>query len=107
MPSTVCRCRKPPFTAMPRAIAAKSKIPVVADTQNQPRYVFAAIEAGCAKVRVNPGNIKAFDDKIADIARAATEHGTSIRIGIRRNRRRRRSGACGSDSMGMGLVKRP
>ena len=64
------------------AIAAKSKLPVVADIHFQPRYVFAAIEAGCAKVRVNPGNIKAFDDKIADIARAATEHGTSIRIGV-------------------------
>ncbi len=64
------------------AIAAKSPIPVVADIHFQPRYVFAAIEAGCAKVRVNPGNIKAFDDKIADIAKAATEHGTSIRIGV-------------------------
>ena len=64
------------------AIAAKSKLPVVADIHFQPRYVFAAIEAGCAKVRVNPGNIKAFADKIADIARAATEHGTSIRIGV-------------------------
>ncbi|WP_341729885.1 flavodoxin-dependent (E)-4-hydroxy-3-methylbut-2-enyl-diphosphate synthase [Brooklawnia sp.] len=64
------------------AIAAKSKIPVVADIHFQPRYVFAAIEAGCAKVRVNPGNIKAFDDKIADIAKAATDHGTSIRIGV-------------------------
>ena len=64
------------------AIAAKSKIPVVADIHFQPRYVFAAIEAGCAKVRVNPGNIKAFDDKIADIAKAAAEHGTSIRIGV-------------------------
>lgn len=64
------------------AIAAKSKLPVVADIHFQPRYVFAAIEAGCAKVRVNPGNIKAFDDKIADIAKAATEHGTSIRIGV-------------------------
>ena len=64
------------------AIAAKSKIPVIADIHFQPRYVFAAIEAGCAKVRVNPRNIKAFDDKIADSARAATEHGTSIRIGV-------------------------
>ncbi|MGI5951182.1 MAG: flavodoxin-dependent (E)-4-hydroxy-3-methylbut-2-enyl-diphosphate synthase [Brooklawnia sp.] len=64
------------------AIAAKSPIPVVADIHFQPRYVFAAIEAGCAKVRVNPGNIKAFDDRIADIAKAATEHDTSIRIGV-------------------------
>lgn len=64
------------------AIAAKSTIPVIADIHFQPRYVFAAIEAGCAGVRVNPGNIKAFDDKINDIAVAATQHGTALRIGI-------------------------
>ncbi|CAM2891162.1 flavodoxin-dependent (E)-4-hydroxy-3-methylbut-2-enyl-diphosphate synthase [Saccharomonospora xinjiangensis] len=64
------------------AIAAKSKIPVIADIHFQPKYVFAAIEAGCAGVRVNPGNIKKFDDKVAEIARAAKDHGTPIRIGV-------------------------
>ncbi|MFE8009197.1 flavodoxin-dependent (E)-4-hydroxy-3-methylbut-2-enyl-diphosphate synthase [Streptomyces sp. NPDC057418] len=64
------------------AIAAKSKIPVVADIHFQPKYVFAAIEAGCAAVRVNPGNIKKFDDKVGEIARAARDHGTPIRIGV-------------------------
>ncbi|MDO4716852.1 MAG: flavodoxin-dependent (E)-4-hydroxy-3-methylbut-2-enyl-diphosphate synthase [Propionibacteriaceae bacterium] len=63
-------------------IAMKSQIPVIADIHFQPRYVFAAIEAGCAAVRVNPGNIKAFDDQIAAIARAATDAGVSIRIGV-------------------------
>ena len=63
-------------------IAKKSPIPVVADIHFQPRYVFAAIDAGCAAVRVNPGNIKQFDDQIAAIAKAATETGTAIRIGI-------------------------
>src|SRR5919199_1412786 len=63
-------------------IAKKSQIPVIADIHFQPRYVFAAIEAGCAAVRVNPGNIKKFDDKVADIAKAAKEHGTPIRIGV-------------------------
>ena len=48
----------------------------------QPKYVFAAIDAGCAAVRVNPGNIKAFDDKIGEIARAASQTGTSLRIGV-------------------------
>ncbi|MFD4529437.1 flavodoxin-dependent (E)-4-hydroxy-3-methylbut-2-enyl-diphosphate synthase [Streptomyces sp. NPDC058470] len=63
-------------------IAAKSRIPVIADIHFQPRYVFAAIEAGCAAVRVNPGNIKKFDDRVKDIARAAKDHGTPIRIGV-------------------------
>ena len=64
------------------AIARKSQIPVIADIHFQPKYVFAAIDAGCAAVRVNPGNIKAFDDKIAEIARAASATGTPIRIGV-------------------------
>ncbi|MBV9163714.1 MAG: flavodoxin-dependent (E)-4-hydroxy-3-methylbut-2-enyl-diphosphate synthase [Pseudonocardiales bacterium] len=64
------------------AIAAKSPIPVIADIHFQPRYVFAAIDAGCAAVRVNPGNIKKFDDKIKQIARAATDASVPIRIGV-------------------------
>ncbi|MGC4994923.1 MULTISPECIES: flavodoxin-dependent (E)-4-hydroxy-3-methylbut-2-enyl-diphosphate synthase [unclassified Streptomyces] len=63
-------------------IAGKSQIPVIADIHFQPKYVFAAIEAGCAAVRVNPGNIKQFDDKVREIAKAAKEHGTPIRIGV-------------------------
>jgi (E)-4-hydroxy-3-methylbut-2-enyl-diphosphate synthase len=63
-------------------IAKKSQIPVIADIHFQPKYVFAAIEAGCAAVRVNPGNIKQFDDKVREIARAAKDHGTPIRIGV-------------------------
>src|SRR6202012_1172019 len=64
------------------AIARKSGIPVIADIPFQPKYVFAAIEAGCAAVRVNPGNIKKFDDQVKEIARAAKDHGTPIRIGV-------------------------
>jgi (E)-4-hydroxy-3-methylbut-2-enyl-diphosphate synthase len=63
-------------------IARKSQIPVIADIHFQPKYVFAAIEAGCAAVRVNPGNIRKFDDQVKEIARAAKDHGTSIRIGV-------------------------
>ena len=63
-------------------IAKKSQIPVIADIHFQPKYVFAAINAGCAAVRVNPGNIKEFDDKVKEIARAASETGTPIRIGV-------------------------
>jgi (E)-4-hydroxy-3-methylbut-2-enyl-diphosphate synthase len=65
-----------------KAIAAKSQLPVIADIHFQPKYVFAAIDAGCAAVRVNPGNIKAFDDKVGEIAKAAAAAGTSLRIGV-------------------------
>jgi (E)-4-hydroxy-3-methylbut-2-enyl-diphosphate synthase len=64
------------------AIARKSHIPVIADIHFQPKYVFAAIDAGCAAVRVNPGNIKKFDDKVGEIARAAMDAGVPIRIGV-------------------------
>ncbi|HMT33280.1 MAG TPA: flavodoxin-dependent (E)-4-hydroxy-3-methylbut-2-enyl-diphosphate synthase [Dermatophilaceae bacterium] len=63
-------------------IARKSQIPVIADIHFQPKYVFAAIDAGCAAVRVNPGNIRAFDDQVKQIAAAAKDAGVSIRIGV-------------------------
>ena len=65
-----------------REIAKKSQIPVIADIHFQPKYVFAAIDAGCAGVRVNPGNIRKFDDQVKQIARAAKDAGVSIRIGV-------------------------
>jgi (E)-4-hydroxy-3-methylbut-2-enyl-diphosphate synthase len=63
-------------------IAKKSQIPVIADIHFQPKYVFQAIDAGCAAVRVNPGNIKKFDDRIGEIAKAAKDADVSIRIGV-------------------------
>jgi len=63
-------------------IARHSQIPVIADIHFQPRYVFAAIDAGCAAVRVNPGNIRKFDDKVGEIARAAAAARVPIRIGV-------------------------
>ena len=63
-------------------IAQHSNIPVIADIHFQPKYVFAAIDAGCAAVRVNPGNIRKFDDQVGAIARAAKDAGVSIRIGV-------------------------
>ena len=63
-------------------IAKQSRIPVIADIHFQPKYVIAAIKAGCGAVRVNPGNIRKFDDRIKEICEAATDHGVSLRIGV-------------------------
>ncbi|MET4781871.1 flavodoxin-dependent (E)-4-hydroxy-3-methylbut-2-enyl-diphosphate synthase [Glaciihabitans sp. UYNi722] len=63
-------------------IAAKSQLPIIADIHFQPRYVFAAIDAGVGAVRVNPGNIRKFDDQVGAIAKAAKDAGVSIRIGV-------------------------
>jgi len=65
-----------------RIIAKRSQIPVIADIHFQPRYVFQAIDAGCGAVRVNPGNIRKFDDQVGEIAKAAKDAGVSIRIGV-------------------------
>ncbi len=63
-------------------IVAKSQIPVIADIHFQSKYIYAAIDAGCAAVRVNPGNIREFDGKVGEVARAAKQAGTPIRIGV-------------------------
>ena len=63
-------------------IARHSQIPVIADIHFQPKYIFAAIDAGCAAVRVNPGNIKEFDGRVAEVAKAAAAAGIPIRIGV-------------------------
>ena len=63
------------------AIAAKSTVPVVADIHFQWKYAMAAIEAGCAGVRINPGNIRKHD-KVKVIGDAAAARGIPIRIGV-------------------------
>lgn len=63
-------------------IAKQSRIPVIADIHFQPKYVYAAIKAGCGAVRVNPGNIRKFDDQVAEICKMASDYGVSLRIGV-------------------------
>jgi (E)-4-hydroxy-3-methylbut-2-enyl-diphosphate synthase len=67
--------------ALPEVVR-KSPIPVIADIHFQSKYIFKAIDAGCAAVRVNPGNIREFDGKVGEVARAAADSGTPIRIGV-------------------------
>src|SRR6266513_1474209 len=55
---------------------------LTADVNATLQQIAELTDAGCAAVRVNPGNIKAFDDKVAEIARAASDAGVPIRIGV-------------------------
>ena len=75
-------CPKPVDADALPIIAKKSPIPVIADIHFQPKYIFAAIDAGCAAVRVNPGNIKEFDGRVKEVAHAARNAGIPIRIGV-------------------------
>lgn len=63
-------------------IVKQSPIPIIADIHFQSKYVFQAIDAGCAAVRVNPGNIRKFSQVGPDICKAATDAGISLRIGV-------------------------
>ncbi len=62
-------------------IAEHARIPVIADIHFQWKYAVMAIEAGCAGVRINPGNIKKHD-KVALLGRLADDAGVAIRIGV-------------------------
>ncbi len=62
-------------------IAEHARIPVIADIHFQWKYAVLAIEAGCAAVRINPGNIKKHD-KVALLGQLADEAGVAIRIGV-------------------------
>lgn len=66
--------------ALPR-IRAASPLPVVADIHFSSRLALAALEAGVAALRINPGNIggPAKVDRVVDAAKA---HGASIRVGV-------------------------
>ena len=61
-------------------IAAKSQLPIIADIHFQPRYVYTAIDAGVGAVRVNPGNIRKFDDQVGKIGRASCRERVSIAV---------------------------
>ena len=56
-------------------------IPIVADIHFDYRIALKAIEAGCDKVRINPGNIGDID-KIKMVVDKCIEHNIPIRIGV-------------------------
>ncbi|MDD4097576.1 MAG: flavodoxin-dependent (E)-4-hydroxy-3-methylbut-2-enyl-diphosphate synthase [Lentisphaeria bacterium] len=62
-------------------IGAGSPIPVVADIHFDHRLALAAIAAGAAGIRVNPGNLKD-EGKARLVARAAAAAGCAVRIGV-------------------------
>ncbi|MDI6802784.1 MAG: flavodoxin-dependent (E)-4-hydroxy-3-methylbut-2-enyl-diphosphate synthase [Bacteroidota bacterium] len=66
--------------AMPK-IVMKSPIPVVADIHFNHVFALQAIEAGVAKVRINPGNIGS-KNRIRQVLEAAAGKGIPIRIGV-------------------------
>ncbi len=56
-------------------------VPICADVHFDHRIALAAIEAGAAKVRINPGNI-GHARGVREVAAAARDRGVPIRIGV-------------------------
>jgi (E)-4-hydroxy-3-methylbut-2-enyl-diphosphate synthase len=68
-------------TAAFAEIVQRVSVPLIADVHFSPNRAIEAIEAGAAKVRLNPGNIKARKD-ILRVIDAAMMHKSAVRIGV-------------------------
>ena len=64
-----------------REIVRESPVPIVADIHFHYKRALEAAEAGAACLRINPGNI-GDAKRVAEVVRAARDHGCSIRIGV-------------------------
>jgi (E)-4-hydroxy-3-methylbut-2-enyl-diphosphate synthase len=62
-------------------IVKRSPVPVIADIHFNHTLALKAIDAGAHCIRLNPGNIGG-REKVAEVARRATETGTPMRIGV-------------------------
>ena len=62
-------------------IIKSSQLPLVADIHFDHKLAIAAIDAGIAKIRINPGNI-GDEKKVKEVVKAASEHNVPIRIGV-------------------------
>ena len=63
------------------AIVKRAPVPIVSDIHFNYRYALAAVDAGVAKVRINPGNIGS-EKRIAEVLSAAKAANIPIRIGV-------------------------
>ena len=67
-------------SALPE-IVAQSPLPIVADIHFNYRLALAALDAGVAKLRINPGNIGG-QDRLTQVVEKAGEKNVALRIGV-------------------------
>lgn len=76
-----CTCNDAAAAEGLARIVPRSPVPIVADVHNQYRMGLAALEAGVACLRLNPGNIRR-PEHIKAVALEAKDRGVPIRIGV-------------------------
>jgi len=76
-----CTCNRQDAAEGLARIVPRSPVPLVADVHNDHRMGMAALEAGVACLRLNPGNIRN-PAHIKAIAAEAKDRGVPIRIGV-------------------------
>ena len=76
-----CTCNEPEAAEGLARIVPRSPVPIVADIHFQHRLALAALEAGVACLRLNPGNIRR-PEHVKAVATEAKAHGVPIRIGV-------------------------
>jgi (E)-4-hydroxy-3-methylbut-2-enyl-diphosphate synthase len=74
-------CPDEESTAALKAIVKASQVPIVADIHFHYKRAIEAAEAGAACLRINPGNI-GNAKRVAEVVKAAKDHGVSMRIGV-------------------------
>jgi len=76
-----CTCNEEEAAEGLARIVPRSPVPLIADIHFQYKLALAAMEAGVAGLRLNPGNIRKADH-IRTVAREAKDRGLPIRIGV-------------------------
>lgn len=76
-----CSCPDEESSAALKDIVKAVNVPIVADIHFHYKRGIEAAEAGAACLRINPGNIGS-PERVAEVVRAAKDHGCSMRIGV-------------------------
>ncbi len=76
-----CTCNDADAAEGLAQIVPRSPVPIVADIHHQYKMALAALDAGVACLRLNPGNIRR-PEHIKIVAQACKDRGVPIRIGV-------------------------
>jgi (E)-4-hydroxy-3-methylbut-2-enyl-diphosphate synthase len=76
-----CTCNDAEAAIGLAQIVPRSPVPIVADIHHQYKMALAALDAGVACLRLNPGNIRK-PEHIKIVAQACKDRGVPIRIGV-------------------------